>query len=81
MNMIFHYHYRLPPMSESPRTDAKLAVLEMFEETRRKSSISRKPKPKQLAPLDNLDFDVNKHRKRNKKLTEQNIKGKLGVMG
>ena len=61
----------LPPMSESPKTDARKAVQQMFEATR-KASITGKPKPKQLAPIDNFEFDYYKHRRRmNKKLPEQ----------
>jgi len=56
-------------MSESPRTDAKLALKEMFEETR-KASITGMQKPKQLAPIDTLEINMEKHRRRNKKLIE-----------
>ena len=67
-------------MSESPRTDARKAVQQMFEATR-KASITGKQKPKQLAPIDNnVDFDYSKHRRRNKKLAEQNVKGRLSVI-
>ena len=70
---------RLPPMSESPKTDARKAVQQMFEATR-KASITGKTKPKQLAPIDNLEFDYSKHRRRNKKLAEQTPKGRLSVI-
>ena len=70
---------RLPPMSESPKTDARKAVQQMFEATR-KASITGKTKPKQLAPIDNVEFDYYKHRRRNKKLAEQTPKGHLSVI-
>jgi hypothetical protein len=34
-----------------------------------------------LAPIENnLEFDYYKHRRRNKKLAEQNVKGRLSVI-
>ena len=70
---------RLPPMDESPKTDARKAVQQMFEATR-KSSITGKTKPKQLAPIDHLEFDYLKHRRRNRKLAEQTEKGRFSVI-